>query len=338
MEIWQFWLGIGIIFALLGVIVAILIKKHRDRHKIAGLQKNIEDLEKSFKYLQEDIEEVTERNLSTMEKQCERMSELLLLADKRCISATDLLKDIEQETQILRELNVSGGNNILNLSSEKQKIMESVEAKLTPIVGELKEDINSINKHLNFLNNRVTALENKTLDDSSEKKDTNNDSTKELKSEIVELKRRLKNVESLISEKVTEEIAKQLNFLDTGFAEVANEAIDIDKTNKKDNTSDVSNDISDEDLSNKLKALYDDKEQEKTANEKNDEISFDETKSDYYSNGRELVVKEIMDSYNQGLSIRQISENLKMSRGEVEMIIKFNDKVNLNKEKENHVN
>ena len=56
MDIWQFWLGIGIILALLGVIVAILVKKHRNKHRINALQRNLDDLERSFKFLCEEME------------------------------------------------------------------------------------------------------------------------------------------------------------------------------------------------------------------------------------------------------------------------------------------
>ena len=106
MEIWQFWIGIGIILALLGVIVAILVKKHRNKHRIVTLQKNLDDLERSFKFLCEEIETTADLNIKTMEEKIESMRELLTVADKKCLYIDELLDAVEKGAKTLKERKV----------------------------------------------------------------------------------------------------------------------------------------------------------------------------------------------------------------------------------------
>ena len=203
MDIWQFWLSIGIIFALLGVIVAILIKKHKDKHRIVALQKNLDDLEKSFLHIQEEMEVATNQNLKTMEEKCESMRELLAIADKKCLYADDLLKAIDKGTEVLKERNISVGTHIVASTIDEEKVLEKTEERIAAFAENFKEDIDSINRRLGLLNNRVNVLENRISDDESSNSSENNFYAEEFKTEIVDIKREIKNLSSSISEMVT---------------------------------------------------------------------------------------------------------------------------------------
>ena len=48
---------------------------------------------------------------------------------------------------------------------------------------------------------------------------------------------------------------------------------------------------------------------------------------EYYPKGKELIVKEIMEKYEQGTSIPQIASELKMCRSEIQLIIKMNERM-----------
>lgn len=314
MEIWQFWLSIAIIFCLLGVILAILIKKHKDKHKIVALQKNLEDLEKSFKFLKEDIEFATEKSLTNLEEKSTRIKEFLTIADNKCLYANSLLKEIEQETEILKELNASGGNNIINSSADKQKLLASVNEKIEVIAAELREDIKNINNHLGYLNNRVIKLESQPLEgDTSTISQIDDYSKEELKSEILDLKIKIKELENSISERVTDEISKQLGTL-TGLAEIPIDSGKVEEASIIDTSTIIDASIS---------SLPDNVEKNFPQNDKKDN-----SKVEYYPKGKELIAQEIMECYEQGISIPEIADKLKLSRTEIDLIIKINKQMN----------
>ncbi len=325
MDIWQFGLSIGIIFALLGFIVAILIKKHKDKHRIVALQKNLDDLEKSFLHIQEEMEVATNQNLKTMEEKCESMRELLAIADKKCLYADDLLKAIDKGTEVLKERNISVGTHIIASTVDEEKVLEKTELRIASFVENFKEDIDSINRRLGLLNNRVNVLENRISDDESSNSSENNFYAEEFKTEIIDIKRDIKNLSSSISEIVTNEISNQLAGLDTGFAEIATKAIDLDEK-KSLNTG------SEDSINSKITELFPKildssssthaRKTEKLPDIKNEDVKL------FFPKGKELVVKEIMEKYDQGISIPQIASELKMNRGEIALIIKMNKNIN----------
>ena len=317
MDIWQFWLGIGIILALLGVIVAILVKKHKNKHRIAALQKNLEDLEKSFKFLCEEIETTADLNIKTMEEKIESMKELLAIADKKCLYVGDLLDAVDKGIKTLKERNISFGSQIINSPVDEEKIMASFENKISALTTEYKNEINNLNRHLGYLNNRVAALEERFSDNNLESAGADTG----LRAEIASLKKDIKNIEDSISESVTNEISKQLSVLDDGFAEVAETAVAIDEMS--------SNNISKgSDSESNITELFPKFVDTPTVRKPDSDLKIpsDSSSVDYFPKGKELVVKYIMEKYDQGISIPQIASELKMCRNEILLIIKMNEK------------
>ncbi len=317
MDIWQFWLGIGIILALLGVIVAILVKKHKNKHRIAALQKNLEDLEKSFKFLCEEIETTADLNIKTMEEKIESMKELLAIADKKCLYVGDLLDAVDKGIKTLKERNISFGSQIINSPVDEEKIMASFENKISALTSEYKNEINNLNRHLGYLNNRVAALEERFSDNNLESAGADTG----LRAEIAALKKDIKNIEDSISESVTNEISKQLSVLDDGFAEVAETAVAIDEMS--------SNNISKgSDSESNITELFPKFVDSPTVRKPDSDLKIpsDNSSVDYFPKGKELVVKYIMEKYDQGISIPQIASELKMCRNEILLIIKMNEK------------
>ena len=326
MDIWQFWLSIGIIFALLGVIIAILIRKHKDKHKIAALHKNIEDLEKSFLHLQENMEIATNQYLNAMEVKCESMRELLSIADKKCLYAGDLINAIDKGVEILKERNLSGGMPVASTSNIDEKYMATLRKEFSTVTDELRNEINSLNRHLGFINKRVEELEQNLTNESSKQEDFDENMKSSVTKEIADLKKEIKNISFSLSEMVTNEISSQLEGLDTGFAEIANKAIELDEkelnslnnepaTGVKGKITELFPKIIDSPLSThnrKTKTLT--------------EVNKEDIKM-FLPKGKELVVKEILEKYEQGTSIPQIASELNMSRGEIDLIIKMNENI-----------
>ena len=317
MEIWQFWIGIGIILALLGVIVAILVKKHKNKHRIVALQKNLDDLERSFRFLTEEIETTTDLNIKTMEEKIESMRELLTIADKKCLYIDELLNAVDKGAQTLKERNISFGSQIIASPIDEEKIMELVENKINVLTERYNSEIITLSKHFGFLKNRIEVLEEKLSGDSLEPFGID----KELQSEITSIKRDIKNIQNSISETVTNEISKQLSVLDDGFAEVAETAVAIDEmgSNNINNGNDSESNVTE---------LFPKFVDSPTNHKKDPDLKIPQNFGvEYYPKGKELIVKEIMEKYEQGTSIPQIASELKMCRSEIQLIIKMNERM-----------
>jgi hypothetical protein len=311
MDIWQFWLSIIIIFTLLGVIIAILVKKHKDRHRIANLHTNIKALETSFKTLQSEIEVVTERNLETMENKCERMSQLLEIADQKCIYAGDLINEIDKSTKLLKETKSLNDMPVIGNTFDEEKFKEVIDNKITSFMDDVKNKIDSLERGLNHLNDRLSSLENKSLEIADN-------------SEILEIKKEIKELSSSISEKVTNEISMQLKDLDEDFSEIDDtEAISIDENN--DDYLNKANSDKETELF-PAKAIIESIGTTNSESPVKNTISIDDENDIFLPKGNDLVVKEIMEKYEQGYSIPQIASKLNMNRGEVALIIKVNKK------------
>ncbi len=317
MEIWQFGLSIVIIFALLGVIIAILVKKHRDKHRIVMLQKNIDELENNFKTIKDQFEVIAAENIDIIEQKCNTMKEFLAIADKKYFLINDLLKSSDKNIEILKEhnngliFNSEYGKNQLDKEEIKSIVNECVDNKISLF----NSNLDSIDRHLGYLNSRVENLENKLSN--------NTDNSITIK-EINDIKLDIKKLKDSISEKITNEVTNQLNYLDKEFSDIANKAIDKDRViNNGEGLSLISDIV---DLPKNL-IEYPKQHSEK----ENNNLSNSEPR-EYFPKGKEFVVKEILELYEQGISIPQIASKLKMSRGEILLIIKMNDRI-INKDK-----
>ena len=325
MDIWQFWLSIGIFFALLGLIVAVLVKKHKEKHRIIGLQKDMNALEQSFHLLQEEFDNTVDRNLETMNEQCKRMSDLITIADKKCIFVGDLLANIDKEATILKEKNLSANPN--TISFDENKIQALIDEKLLSVITEFKNEINRIERHLGYFNTRMEELENTQAAKSSVETEFDEKLIKDLNIDLSNIKKEISNLKSSISELVTNEISNQLNGLDAGFAEIANQAIDISE-----NQSNLYNQDFSTNSNGKITELFPKiADSPNSTHNRKKEIFSDLNQEDsevFLPKGKELVVKEILEKYSQGISIPQIASEIKMSRGEIDLIIKMNKKLN----------
>ena len=301
MEIWQLWLSMGTILALLGVIIAVCVRKHKDKHRIQALQKNLEDLELSFKHMSEEMDVVVNQNLKIMEEKCETMRELLVHADKKCLYADQLLAAIDKGTEVLKERNLNVGNQII-----APGLASSIDNET---LNNFELELGKLDRRVGFMNDHINELEKSIGTPADSDKTVNSVAIQEfadLKNDVMSLKHELSDVRQSVKEMVTNEISKQLSVLDDGFSELANEAIRIDSDGNSVNTTAKSG-LSDE---NKVLPLF------PKENKPTNKI--------YLPKGKELIVKSIMELYEQDVSIPQIAAELQMSRGEIDLIIKKN--------------
>ena len=206
--------------------------------------------------------------------------------------------------------------------------MERVENKIAALTEGYKNELTTLNKHFGFLKNRIEAIEEKLSGNSPDSFGID----KELQSEINSIKKNITDIENSISERVTNEISKQLSILDEGFAEVAETAVEADKIASGDmnNVSDPESNVTE-----LFPKFVDSPGGRKIDSDLKIPQNFD---IEYYPKGKELIVKEIMEKYEQGISIPQIASELKMCRSEIQLIIKMNERLLEAKKVGNYVN
>lgn len=291
MEAWHFWLIITVVFASFAIVLAIFIRKYKDKHRIQKLQKNLEDLELSFKHLTEEMNMVTNQNLSAMEEKCETMRELMGITDKKCLYANDLLANIDRGLTLIKDRNISGNaapmippevdsETLLEFQCKVNTDIANIKEQLAGMKNEIREELEAINRRMGYLNKRVENLENTNV------AEENSDNATEKSPAVIDHDSLNKEVSTLVtnamkgaieviirrevSDMVTDEISKQLSFYDSEFAEIAEPAIreDLKNTsaasagflspaedNKKKIRSDFNNNIVDETIVSDVELL-----------------------------------------------------------------------------------
>ena len=101
------------------------------RRHYLKLQEEMRALEKGFNQLLEEMELVSNHNVKVLEAQTSDLRELLTVADKKCIYASDLIKNLDESAEQLKKRNLSIGT-ISNKPSEldeefKKEVKEAVE-------------------------------------------------------------------------------------------------------------------------------------------------------------------------------------------------------------------
>ncbi len=340
MDVWHFWLSIAVFFALIVAIVLLCVRKYKDKHRINKLEKSLGDLELYFKQLAEEMTVVNERNLQTMSEKIESMKQLLEVADKKILMADDILRSVDDGLAVIKERNVSLNPLVPKKMNDEYDIA----------IQDINYKLNSFDKKLSYLLTRITNLEkgefpegvsllNGNLFTGDFGKRIHEMISKEVAERIkaidniADIKERLlkdivSEVSNVITDKVSGEISAQLSFLTSEFDNIANAAIEMDESITNNKVLDPSGDITKKDSSGKVTVLYPPKstdggDVEISSDVNNETIAkiLDGSEPVDYS----LTTGQVMELYDQGYTIPKIVESLRMSRGEIELIIKVNN-------------
>lgn len=139
-------IGVCVVFLLLAAFVA---GKKLGQRKFLKLHDEMAALELSFKHLIDDIEMVANHNLKALDGQSSMLKELLTVADKKCLYANDLLKEIDEGVDSLRKRNLNPANALTSIDQGHDKRFRK----------EVKDTLEELLKKLVFLNTRVGELE-----------------------------------------------------------------------------------------------------------------------------------------------------------------------------------
>lgn len=338
MDVWHFWLSIAVFFALIVAIVLLCVRKYKDKHRINKLEKSLDDLELYFKQLAEEMTVVNERNLQTMSEKIESMKQLLEVADKKILMADDILRSVDDGLAVIKERNVSLNPLVPKKNRDEYDIA----------IQDINFQLSKFDKHLNHLLVRISNLEKGEFPEGVSLlsgnlfagdfgKRINEMISKEVAERIkaidnvADIKERLlkdivSDVSNVITDKVSDEISAQLSFLTSEFDKIANAAIEMDESITNVKVLEPSGGITSKDSSGKVTILYPpnptDDEGVEIPSDVNDDV-LKKILDDSQTVDYRLIKGQVMDLYDKGYTIPKIVESLKMSRGEIELIIKM---------------
>ncbi len=129
------------------VLAAFWTGKRIGRSRFFKLENEMKALELSFKHLVDDIEMVSSHNIKALDGQCSILKELLTIADKKCLYANDLLKEIDDGVESLRKRNLNPANALASIDQgldkrfrkEVQDTLEEMLKKVVALDGRVRE-------------------------------------------------------------------------------------------------------------------------------------------------------------------------------------------------------
>lgn len=139
-------ISVCVIFLLLAAFWA---GKKLGQRKFFKIEQEMKALELSFKHLTDDIEMVASHNIKALEGQCNVLKELLTVADKKCLYANDLLKEIDEGVESLRKRNLNPANALTSIDQGHDKRFRK----------EVQDTFEEMLKKIAALNTRISELE-----------------------------------------------------------------------------------------------------------------------------------------------------------------------------------
>ncbi len=126
-------IGVCLVFLIL---VAFWIGRKLGQRRFYQIQEEMRALELSFKNLMEDMEMVSAHNMKVLETRTEEIKELMTIADRKCIYVNDLLKEMDETSASLRMRNIGGSPAVTSIETGAERkafkeMQSSLEGLLT---------------------------------------------------------------------------------------------------------------------------------------------------------------------------------------------------------------
>ncbi|MDD3146488.1 MAG: hypothetical protein PHD82_04220 [Candidatus Riflebacteria bacterium] len=298
-------IGVCLIFLLLAAFWA---GKKIGQRRFFKLEEDMKALELSFKHLVEDIEMVSSHNIKALDGQCNVLKELLNIADKKCLFAGDLLKEIDEGIDSLRKRNLNPANALTSIDQGHDKRFRK----------EVQDTLEEMLKKIVALNARLGELEaNESSIDHEE-----------------------------IRAIVDAEMARYLQVLDANFEELpepANEKIP-EMTNGRLNDRSIEKPVPLRAISREIplqsasvptsastvaRAPVQFKEMRPATVDESVRLPVTAKKADMHNSASNkgipanFTIQEVLRLYSEGVTLPQIARTLNMGKGEIELIIKM---------------
>lgn len=257
--------------------VSFFVGKRIGQRRFIKMQEEMKALEKSFNQLLEQMELVSGHNLQVLDNKTQELRELLNVVDKKCLYATDLMKEVDEMKRRLQN-----HNRTAEASAAPAPVTE---IKLRREMQEMQDETNG---HIQTIDIRIVQLEQEQ---------------QEVFQQLLSIKKA-----SLASERVIQDRQASappppdLARMEAPACEIPPETapaeLAIDVSSPPESLSLGSPSVIDRIRHRPRPAL--------------DSMQYE-------------IVQQVLELHDQGVSIPQIARQMKMSKTEVELMMKFYD-------------
>jgi len=148
------WTILQVVICVIFLLVAAFsVGKRLGQRRYNKMHQEMKDLELYFKNLMDDMEMVSNHNMKVLETSSAEIKELLAIADKKCLYANDLLKEIDEGVDALRKRNL--GVTSIDSAAEKKFRKEIHDA-----LAELLKKVVTLNERVRELESSERSYDN----------------------------------------------------------------------------------------------------------------------------------------------------------------------------------
>ncbi|HOT30050.1 MAG TPA: hypothetical protein PLU72_17875 [Candidatus Ozemobacteraceae bacterium] len=134
--------------------IAFFVGKRIGQRRFIKMQEEMKALEKAFNQLLEQMELVSGHNLQVLDNKTQELRELLNVADKKCLYATDLMKEVDEMKRRLQNQNRTAEVSASPPAVSEIKLRREVQDQLDAANGRIE----SIDAHIRKLEQEQEEL------------------------------------------------------------------------------------------------------------------------------------------------------------------------------------
>jgi len=132
------WIAAQIAMCVTIILAACFVAGKRiGQRRFLKMQDEMKALEKAFNQLLEQMELVSGHNLKLLDNKTQELRELLTVADKKCLYANDLMKEVEEMKRQLQNHNRTAGATVLPSPVNEIKLRREVQELLDDTNGQV---------------------------------------------------------------------------------------------------------------------------------------------------------------------------------------------------------
>ncbi len=268
--------------------ITFFVGKRIGQRRFIKMQEEMKALEKAFNQLLEQMELVSGHNLQVLDNKTQELRELLNVADKKCLYATDLMKEVDDMKRRLQNQNRTADVSTAPPAVSEIKLRREVQDQLDAANGRIE----SIDMHIRKLEQEQEELFQQILS---------------LKKCSLAMERAIQERPATFAPCHMDDTAAEAAFTEDSACDIPDrptplvEIPPIEVPPAPENPTLDSSSVIDRIRHRERPAIS----------------SLDPLQTE--------IVNQVLDLCDQGVSIPQIARQMKMSKTEIELMIKFYD-------------
>ena len=132
------------------IALAFWVGKKIGQSSVFNLEKKMKEFERNINTMQEGFDQVVDFYIKDLERHTEEIKELLVVADKKCLYANDLLVEIDNGIDSIKRRNLTGETSSVVAQHDKESLI-NLKHDVKTAVEEIYEKIGNLDKALGKL-------------------------------------------------------------------------------------------------------------------------------------------------------------------------------------------